>query len=104
VSGPHAFAVRVSAVRQRHIHVHRISPRVRDDREPPLLWDETAADIQLIWVSEKQNIFASGAGQEFADLPVGQITLIGFNKSAFLRNCGLSGESIAAVDLTVSRP
>jgi hypothetical protein len=45
VSGPHAFAVRFSVVRQRHIHVHRIPPRVRDDREPPLMWDETALDI-----------------------------------------------------------
>jgi hypothetical protein len=41
-SGPHGFAVRVSAVRYRHIRVHRIPPRVRDDREPPLQWDETA--------------------------------------------------------------
>jgi hypothetical protein len=42
VSGPHDFAVRVSAVRYRHLRVHRIPPRVRDDREPPLQWDETA--------------------------------------------------------------
>src|ERR1700691_2712923 len=26
-------------VRQRRIRVHRIPPRVRDDREPPLMWD-----------------------------------------------------------------
>jgi hypothetical protein len=41
-SGPHDFAVRFSAIRQRHIHVHRIPPRVRDDRDTPLEWDETA--------------------------------------------------------------
>jgi hypothetical protein len=35
-SGPHVFAVRFCTVRYRHIHVHRIPPRVRDDREPPL--------------------------------------------------------------------
>jgi hypothetical protein len=35
-SGPRVFAVRFSAVRYRHIRVHRIPPRVRDDREPPL--------------------------------------------------------------------
>jgi hypothetical protein len=35
-SGPHVFAVRFSAVRYRYIHVHRIPPRVRDDRETPL--------------------------------------------------------------------
>jgi hypothetical protein len=36
VSGPHVFAVRISVVRQRHCSVHRIPPRVRDDREAPL--------------------------------------------------------------------
>jgi hypothetical protein len=35
-SGPHDFAVRFCAVRQRHFHVHRIPPHVRDDRAP--LW------------------------------------------------------------------
>src|ERR1700687_3446235 len=35
-SGPHDFAVRLSAVRQRRIGVHRILSRVRDDLEPPL--------------------------------------------------------------------
>src|ERR1700730_11066678 len=40
-SGPHVFAVRVSAVRQWHISVHRIPSRVRDDRDTPLEWDET---------------------------------------------------------------
>jgi hypothetical protein len=33
--GPHDFAVRLSAVRYRRISVHRIPPRVRDDRERP---------------------------------------------------------------------
>jgi hypothetical protein len=41
-SGPHDFSVRFSAIRQRRIHVHRIPPRVRDDRDTPLEWDETA--------------------------------------------------------------
>ena len=36
-SEPHDFAVRLSAVRQKHHHVHRIPSRVRDDREPPLV-------------------------------------------------------------------
>src|ERR1700691_5444238 len=40
-SGPHDLAVRFSAVRYRHLHVHRIPSRVRDDREPPLRWDGT---------------------------------------------------------------
>jgi len=33
----------------------------------------------------KRNIFREGTGQEFADLPVGQITLIRFNKFGALR-------------------
>jgi hypothetical protein len=40
-SKPHDFAVRFSAIRQRRICVHRIPPRVRDDRDTPLEWDET---------------------------------------------------------------
>ena len=35
-SGPHDFAVRLSAVRHRRIRVHRIPPRGRDDRVSPL--------------------------------------------------------------------
>ena len=45
-SGPHDFAVRLGAVRQQHVSVHRIPPRVRDDREPPPLWDETKLDMR----------------------------------------------------------
>ena len=29
------------AIRQKRIRVHRIPPRVRDDRDTPLMWDET---------------------------------------------------------------
>jgi len=35
-SEPHDLAVRRSAIRQLRCSVHRIPPRVRDDREPPL--------------------------------------------------------------------
>ena len=35
-SGPHGFAVRIGAVRQERRRVHRIQPRVRDDRDTPL--------------------------------------------------------------------
>src|SRR3954453_7168548 len=41
-SGPHDLAVRISSVRQRCLRGHRIPPRVRDDRDTPLWWDETA--------------------------------------------------------------
>ena len=58
-SGPHDFAVRFSTVRQRRIHVHRIPPRVRDDRETPLEWDETAGDIELICAFGKSEYFCT---------------------------------------------
>ena len=57
VSGPHDFAVRLSAARQEHIRVHRIPSRVRDDREPPLMWDGTAIISEVIWVGPKQQSF-----------------------------------------------
>ncbi len=42
------------------IRVHRIPPRVRDDREPPLQWDETAKHMQLIWVERESEYFCKG--------------------------------------------
>jgi hypothetical protein len=39
--------------RQSAARVHRIPPRVHDDRDTPLQWDETARDIELIWVWPK---------------------------------------------------
>ena len=42
-----------SALVRSAIHVHRIPPRVRDDREPPLCWDGTAVNIEVIWVFGK---------------------------------------------------
>src|ERR1700726_1707184 len=59
-SGPHVFAVRLSAVRQERIRVHRIPPRVRDDRDTPLEWGGTANHIVLIWGSGKQKYFCLG--------------------------------------------
>jgi hypothetical protein len=75
--GPHDFAVRshrLSSACRMTAHrflrtrpaipshaqrccVHRIPPRVRDDREPPLMWDETAAGIEVIWGRREQNYF-----------------------------------------------
>jgi hypothetical protein len=46
-------------------------PNVRDDGQRPSEWDGTAGVIKVICFSENQNIFAEGAGQVFADLPVG---------------------------------
>src|ERR1700675_3660224 len=61
-SGPHDFAVRVSTIRQRRIRVHRIPPRVRDDREPPLRWDGTRGIYPGFAISESKNIFHRGTG------------------------------------------
>jgi hypothetical protein len=36
--------------------VHRIPPRVNDDRDTPLMWDETVTDIEVIWV-RRQALF-----------------------------------------------
>jgi hypothetical protein len=54
-SGPHDFAVRFGAVRQQHIRVHRIPSRVRDDREPPLVWDETKSLYCCFYPGVKRN-------------------------------------------------
>jgi hypothetical protein len=56
-SGPHVFAVRLKRIRQSAIRVHRIPPRVRDDREPPLMWDETAEISEVIWVGKEWKYF-----------------------------------------------
>jgi len=72
VSGPHDFAVRFSAVRQERRRVHRIPPRVRDDRDTPLEWDETAVDIEVIWVKREGKYFCKSDWTT-------QITLIRLN-------------------------
>src|SRR6266702_5635185 len=45
------------AVRQRHIRVHRISPHVRDDREPPLLSGETGVVKPVICPTTEAEYF-----------------------------------------------
>src|SRR5262249_9658028 len=49
VPGPHVFAVRFGRARRTRHHVHRIPPRVRDDREPPLLPRRDARIMLVIW-------------------------------------------------------
>jgi hypothetical protein len=49
--------------------VHRIPPRVRDDREPPLRWDETAIICEVIWVGREEEIFLQrGLDRQISDL------------------------------------
>jgi hypothetical protein len=53
--------------------VHRIPSRVRDDREPPLWWDETAGFMQLIWVGCEGRIFlAKGLDTDLLICPSGK--------------------------------
>ncbi|MEH2607742.1 hypothetical protein V1293_000031 [Bradyrhizobium sp. AZCC 1693] len=78
VSGPHGFAVRVSAVRlahrlplmrfnppcdhlvRRRCRVHHIPPRVRDDRDTPLLSRRDSAEIATDLGSIKSGKFLQG--------------------------------------------
>jgi hypothetical protein len=46
-----------SALVRSAARVHRISSRVRDDRDTPLMWDKTAMDMPVIWVSREAAIF-----------------------------------------------
>jgi hypothetical protein len=59
-------------------HVHRIPPRVRDDRDTPLEWDETARFIVLIWVRPETKCFCK---QDWT----AQIRLIRLNKFCYAR-------------------
>ena len=56
-SGPHDFSVRDRCPRQSAFRVHRISSRVRDDRDTPLMWNETAMDRPVIWVKTEWKYF-----------------------------------------------
>jgi hypothetical protein len=63
-SGPHVFAVRFSTVRYRHIHVHRIPPRVRDDRDTPLVVGRDGVGYGSdLGRHESENIFRYGDRQ-----------------------------------------
>ena len=54
------------------VRVHRIPLRVRDDARRPSVWAGWRGVLEVIClISENQNIFAKGAGQDFVDLPVG---------------------------------
>ena len=54
---PHDFAYASGAYVYRALSVHRISPRVRDDREAPLICRETDGVVRLIWVRTKAEYF-----------------------------------------------
>jgi len=57
-SGPHDFAVRISAARLASLpRPPHPAPNVRDDRDTPLMWDGMAMDIVVIWVFGKSEYF-----------------------------------------------
>jgi hypothetical protein len=67
-SGPHGFAVRAQCHSSFDIaRVHRIPPRVRDDREPPLQWDETAREGEVIYVEWEPKNFCKGGWTRHAN-------------------------------------
>jgi hypothetical protein len=70
---PQARALVRSAAR-----VHRIPSRVRDDRDTPLMRDETAGDLKVIWISGEAEYFCKGGwtlmDTDIAKQPVGQIS------------------------------
>ena len=71
-SGPHDFAVHLKRRSScSAISVHRIPPRVRDDRASAPLWDGTVSDILLICVRRKRKYFCKGGWTGFSDLPAG---------------------------------
>jgi hypothetical protein len=58
-SEPHVFAVREArAFVFRAACVHRIPPRVRDDREPPLCLGRDGATTEMICVAGEGNYFS----------------------------------------------
>ena len=58
-SGPHDFAVRFMRATSRAFRVHRISPRVRDDRDPPLVTGETRGVKSLICPTARAEYFCA---------------------------------------------
>src|ERR1700682_163423 len=80
---------------KRAARVHRIPPRVRDDRDTPLQGDETAKLLNLIWVRREWKYFCKWDW-------TGQITLIRFNKLSPVRE-GWLASSLSLSSGTHSR-
>src|SRR6266513_5184885 len=56
-------ALRFASHAQR-CRVHRIPPRVRDDRDTPLLWGGMRKIVEMIWGWWKQEYFCKGGWTE----------------------------------------
>src|SRR5215213_702878 len=111
-SGPHDFAVRLGVVRQRHLRVHRIPPRVRDDRDTPLWWDETARTTVVICVGRKPKYFSkwdwTGKSLICASSQIAVLSVGSANIRNNLRPCsphersGMRGEGRSRISLRSS--
>ena len=62
-SQPHLVVQTALSDHARHRRVHRISSRVRDDRDTPLVWDETERHIQCFEQKVNKNLFRGCSGQ-----------------------------------------
>ena len=69
-SGPHDFAVRLSTFRQARYSVHRISPRVRDDRDTPLQGTRRGAYVADLRETGSGIFLLRGMDSRTGDLPV----------------------------------
>ena len=65
-----------SAVRQKRISVHRIQPRVRDDRDTPLCGVDGGSYETDLRETKREKFFESGLDRHFAKQPDGQISRI----------------------------
>ena len=74
-SGPHDLAVRrVSALVSSAACVHRIQPRVRDDRDTPLCGVDDGSYGVDLGKPKSGKFFKTGLDRHIAKQPVGQIT------------------------------
>ena len=94
-SGPHDFAVRKqNALVRSAARVHRIQPRVRDDRDTPLEWGGRRR-YKVIWFFGKPEYFFQWGW-------TGQITLIRLGKLDFTRK-SVGGARSGTCDTTLRR-
>jgi hypothetical protein len=90
-TSPSASSALVSST----ISVHRIPPRVRDDRDTPLEWGETAGVMKLIWVKHEAQYFLRRDW-------TGRNSLNGFKKFNFARKSWIAS-SPALLAMTAGR-
>jgi hypothetical protein len=81
VSGPYDFAVRAGSLAWRTVRVHRIQPRVRDDRDTPLHGVD-ANNVKLICIFCKQEFMIKRKSRPDRVDPVKEINFYVILKNA----------------------